>query len=226
MKLITSLNPGYELIYGLTPANYSMPGSPGGLARIDNLFGTKGYTHTFSTAPVVFGAFPSLHAGWATLEALVISHFFPRLTKFAWAYAGILYWATMYLTHHYLVDVVGGACLATAFFYLFLPASLRDPAVASGTRAISIPKHEQYDLETGPPRSSSPGASSSRSRSSAESDTQYASYRSPKSAATPKSGAPLIPSSSKNKKRSHKHTASIANLIKTDEGAEGAWSPV
>ena len=35
-------------------------------------------------------------------------------------YLGVLYWATVYLTHHYLIDVVGGACLATAFFHLYL----------------------------------------------------------------------------------------------------------
>ncbi|KJA17350.1 hypothetical protein HYPSUDRAFT_120911, partial [Hypholoma sublateritium FD-334 SS-4] len=113
--------PWYELIYGLTPANYGMKGSPGGLARIDTLFGSHTYTTGFTNSPLVFGAFPSLHAGNATLEALFLSHFFPQTTRYIWAYASVLYWATMYLTHHYLIDVVGGACLATAFFYFFLP---------------------------------------------------------------------------------------------------------
>jgi hypothetical protein len=102
-----------------------MPGSPGGLARIDALFHSNGYTVAFSTAPVVFGAFPSLHAGDATMAALFISHFWPYLRVYAWSYTGILYWATMYLTHHYLIDLVAGACLATAFFYLFIPQSLK-----------------------------------------------------------------------------------------------------
>ncbi|EDR02215.1 uncharacterized protein LACBIDRAFT_159277, partial [Laccaria bicolor S238N-H82] len=113
--------PWYELIHGLTPANYSMKGSPGGLSRIDALFHSHAYTVTFTNAPIPFGAFPSLHAGCATIEALCLSHFFPATTKYVWAYTGVLYWATMYLSHHYLIDVVGGACLATAFFYLFLP---------------------------------------------------------------------------------------------------------
>ncbi|KAG9057931.1 Aureobasidin resistance protein Aur1 [Serendipita sp. 407] len=46
--------PWYELIYGLTPANYGMPGSAAGLARIDALFGGTGYQTTFSGAPVPF----------------------------------------------------------------------------------------------------------------------------------------------------------------------------
>ncbi|KAG9092430.1 Aureobasidin resistance protein Aur1 [Ceratobasidium sp. 392] len=73
--------PWYELIYGLTPANYSIHGDPGGLARIDALFHSRGYTDGFSSSPLVFGAFPSLHSGSATIEALFVSHFFPQLRR-------------------------------------------------------------------------------------------------------------------------------------------------
>ncbi|KAL0563124.1 Phosphatidylinositol:ceramide phosphoinositol transferase (IPC synthase) [Marasmius crinis-equi] len=100
-------------------------------SQIDKLFHSSGYTTAFTNSPLVFGAFPSLHSGAATLEALFLSHFFPQTTKYAWAYAGVLYWATMYLTHHYLVDVVGGACMATAFFHLFLPDELKHPSAAT-----------------------------------------------------------------------------------------------
>lgn len=119
--------PWYELREGLIPANYSMRGSPGGLARIDSLFGAHGYTVAFSNAPVVFGAFPSLHAATATMESLFMSYFFPgtvRIGKvridlrvFYWGYTFWLYWCTMYLMHHYLIDLVAGGCLATMFFY-------------------------------------------------------------------------------------------------------------
>jgi hypothetical protein len=90
---------GYELSHGITPANYDMPGEAGGLARIDAIFHSKGYTTTFQHSPIVFGAFPSLHAGFATLEALFLSHYFPRWRVFYWTYAFILYWSTMYLTY-------------------------------------------------------------------------------------------------------------------------------
>ncbi|KAG8707126.1 Aureobasidin resistance protein Aur1 [Ceratobasidium sp. 395] len=90
--------PRYELIYGLTPANYSICGDPGGLARIDALFRSSGYTDGFSSSLLVFGAFPSLHSGSATIEALFVSHFFPQLRRYIWSYALVLYWSTMYLT--------------------------------------------------------------------------------------------------------------------------------
>ena len=99
--------PWYELREGLTPANYSMRGSPAGLARIDAIFGGFGYTMAFSGAPVVFGAFPSLHAATATCEALFLSYFFPIKIKIGslrfdaralyWTYCFWLYWSTMYL---------------------------------------------------------------------------------------------------------------------------------
>jgi hypothetical protein len=94
--------------------------------RIDRIFGGTGYTNTFGNAPLVFGAFPSLHAGTSTMEALFLTYFFPRYAPFYWAYAGTLYWATMYLTHHYLVDVVGGGCLALGCFYYFMPKQFKD----------------------------------------------------------------------------------------------------
>lgn len=117
--------PWYENLYGLAPANYSMQGSPAGLAAIDKLFGIDLYTSNFTASPLVFGAFPSLHAGNSVLEALFMSHCFPRLRPLFIAYAMWLWWATMYLSHHYAVDLVGGSLIAAIFFYVaktnFLP---------------------------------------------------------------------------------------------------------
>ncbi|KAG8707125.1 Aureobasidin resistance protein Aur1 [Ceratobasidium sp. 395] len=237
--------PWYELIYGLTPANYSIRGSAGGLARIDALFHSNGYANTFSASPVVFGAFPSLHSGCATMEALFISHFFPKLRRYIWCYAALLYWATMYLTHHYLIDVVGGTCLTVFAFYFFLPPTLRTPYDspspfastkmssvfangASGQGHVGIgrggrSKHEQYDEERGPWRSGSPGSSAGSRRSG---DGEAGPSQ------TPTSGMPFLPrgsgagrSSSKNQ-RAHRHTASIASLIRADERVDEGWSPI
>ncbi|BGP19154.1 hypothetical protein JCM10213_006500 [Rhodosporidiobolus nylandii] len=125
--------PWYELREGLVPANYGMRGSAGGLARIDALFGGHGYDKTFSGAPVPFGAFPSLHAGCSTMEALFLSHFFPKYRVFYWVYAFWLYWSTMYLTHHYLIDLVAGGSLTCIFFFYYLskmPDELRHPTTS------------------------------------------------------------------------------------------------
>lgn len=46
----------------------------------------------------------------------------------------------MYLTHHYLIDVVGGGCLATFFFYYLMPAELRE------WESGGVGRIEEYDL--------------------------------------------------------------------------------
>ncbi|KAH8668871.1 PAP2 superfamily protein [Xylariales sp. PMI_506] len=110
--------PWYENMYGLAPAHYGMQGSPAGLARVDALLGIDMYTTGFTTAPVPFGAFPSLHAADATIEALFMSHCFPQFRSLFIFYVGWLWWATMYLSHHYAVDLVAGSLLSAIVFFI------------------------------------------------------------------------------------------------------------
>ena len=155
--------PWYELREGITPANYSMRGSPAGLARIDALFHGHGYTIGFTNAPVVFGAFPSLHAATATCEALFMSYFFPIKAKVGrwyvdtrilyWCYCFWLYWSTMYLMHHYLIDLVAGGCLATMNFYIFRTEKLREAMekrIAEMEQAEHLRRGEPLDDDTLP----------------------------------------------------------------------------
>lgn len=242
--LLPCAPPWYEVIYGLTPANYSVKGSAAGLARIDKLFHSNGYTVTFSNSPVVFGAFPSLHSANATLEALFLSHFFPHTMKFVWAYAAVLYWATMYLTHHYLIDVVGGSCLAVFFFHVMLPDELKGPLSTAYPPNLNPvtggrSKYEIYDLDE--PRSNTRGARTGNGaimRDAADYDLEDISdresdeedlditYRSPVVPANPGSAAPLAKSITQPAKKSHRHTASIASLIRAEERADDGWSPI
>jgi hypothetical protein len=54
---------------------------PGGLLRIDRVFNSNGYTNTFGSAPLVFGAFPSLHSGCAVMEALFLATSSPSSSR-------------------------------------------------------------------------------------------------------------------------------------------------
>lgn len=145
--------PWYENMYGLAPANYSIPGSPAGLARIDKLFGVDLYTSSFTASPLPFGAFPSLHAGGATIEALFMSHAFPKLKPLFVVYALWLWWATMYLSHHYAVDLIGGGFLAAVVFYFtksrFLPRMQSDKNLRWDYDYVEVgeaPDEYGYDL--------------------------------------------------------------------------------
>lgn len=118
--------PWYKILHGLDPANYSMQGSPGGLARIDQLLHLDMYTTNFTkNSPVVFGAFPSLHSGSATMDALFLCWLFPKFAPLFVVYVTWLWWSTMYLTHHYFIDLMAGSFLSFAVFtytkYTHLP---------------------------------------------------------------------------------------------------------
>ncbi|KAI8914055.1 hypothetical protein DFJ77DRAFT_440934 [Powellomyces hirtus] len=108
--------PWYNDLYGFAPATYSMPGNPGGLARVDKLFGTHMYGNAFNNSPLVFGAMPSLHSGFAVLIMLFAMHFSRRLGSALMLYMCWQWWATMYLRHHYMSDLLVGALYSTVTY--------------------------------------------------------------------------------------------------------------
>ncbi|KAK4533310.1 hypothetical protein CCYA_CCYA16G4192 [Cyanidiococcus yangmingshanensis] len=107
--------PWYYEKFGFRPPSYSMKGDPALLDRIDDEFGVRFYKTMYATAgKVVFGTFPSLHAAWPYLMAI----FEPQQGRFLWAYVLWVWWAALYLQHHYLLDLVGGAIYAEFFYAL------------------------------------------------------------------------------------------------------------
>ena len=142
--------PWYKILYGLQSAHYGMHGSPGGLARIDQLLHINLYTNGFENSSVIFGAFPSLHSGCATMEALFFSYCFPFLRPLFIGYVCWLWWSTMYLTHHYFVDLMAGSVLSYIIFqytkYTQLP--LVDTSLFCRWSYSTI---EKYDMIKGNP---------------------------------------------------------------------------
>lgn len=137
--------PWYKILYGLESAHYGMHGSPGGLARIDHLLGINLYTSGFSNSSVIFGAFPSLHSGCATMEALFFSYCFPKLRPIFIGYVCWLWWSTMYLTHHYFVDLVAGSVLSYIIFQYTKCTHL--PVDTSLFSRWSYASVETYDMD-------------------------------------------------------------------------------
>lgn len=115
--LFPNAPPWYRLLYGLKKANYGMKGNPGGLSRIDKLLHANLYTSGFGNSPMVFGAFPSLHSADAVMEALFLAYVFPSSAPFVAGYVLWIWYATMYLTHHYFADLIGGGVLSLFVFY-------------------------------------------------------------------------------------------------------------
>jgi len=108
--------PWYLELYGTKPPSYSMSGDPAGLRNADTILKIKLFLSLYGNSPIVFGSFPSLHGAWP----IMITLFTPNGKVFkvmGSIYAGLVWWAAMYLNHHYLVDLLGGL-LIVLFCYM------------------------------------------------------------------------------------------------------------
>lgn len=111
--MLLSLNHlGYVEEYGYSPANYSLPGDPGGLVRVDALLDTTIYEGVFEQSPLVFGAFPSLHSAFAVCVTLFSFHLNRTVGILMIGYTLWMWWATLYFSHHWMVDLLGGGIYA------------------------------------------------------------------------------------------------------------------
>mmetsp|Transcript_5511 Transcript_5511/g.7730 ORF Transcript_5511/g.7730 Transcript_5511/m.7730 type:complete len:395 (+) Transcript_5511:144-1328(+) len=99
--------PWYPEVYGTQPPSYSMHGNPAGLTHADSILSFPLFSTIYGNSPVVFGSFPSLHGAWPLMMTL----FAPtRVLRGAGVvYASLVWWAAMYLGHHFFLDLLGGA---------------------------------------------------------------------------------------------------------------------
>eukprot|EP00833_Pecoramyces_ruminatium_P017099 jgi/Orpsp1_1/1191131/evm.model.d7180000083669.1 len=117
--------PWYYKNNGTEPADYTMHGDPAGLQRIDEIFHVDFYTSTFTTNPLPWGAWPSLHSGFAVYSAFFLIYLFPKYSPIFLLYVAWIWWATMYLGHHYFFDLLGGlvyalVCAISSIIYIII----------------------------------------------------------------------------------------------------------
>jgi hypothetical protein len=145
----------------------------------------------------------------------------------------------MYLSHHYLIDVVAGACMAVAFFHFFMPdeltgaAALAPPGGLAPGAGVGLGiggirgrnKYSVYDID--PPVNGHPTHNGMDEPVSDDEEMDIAyNYRSPAAGATEFAQAQAAGAHGQNAKKSHRHTASIASLIREGDRVEEGWSPI
>ena len=98
----------------------STPGNIGGLARFDKLIGVGVFEGIYAKSSNVFAAMPSLHAAY-----MMIVVFFAMKAKmkgwtfvFAIIMCGI-WFAAVYSSHHYILDIIAGMLCAVTGIALF-----------------------------------------------------------------------------------------------------------
>ena len=83
--------------------------SEAGFSRLDRLLGVSLFHRLYSTSPLKFGAFPSLHV--AVPMTVFLNHpWFGK--KFGAFHVVMIALSAIYIEHHYLVDALGGILLA------------------------------------------------------------------------------------------------------------------
>lgn len=115
--------PWYIEQYGYAMPTELIGGDPAGLARLDAFFGMEYFTSVYNQNAYVFGALPSGHTAYAVWFALNVRR--QGLRPLAWMYAAGMGFFAVYLSHHYLIDVLAGTALATAVFLLIHRTPLR-----------------------------------------------------------------------------------------------------
>lgn len=109
--------PWYSQVYGDQLATYDVRGDPAGLANTDTLINWPLFYGIYSEAPLVFASFPSLHGAWPIVIAYNVPSN-PIAQGVAWFYVFWVWWAAMYLNHHYLFDLIGSAFFASVGIFI------------------------------------------------------------------------------------------------------------
>ena len=110
-----------------------MPGSAAGLVRVDKVLGTHIYQNAFKASPLVFGAFPSLHGAFSCCCFFFVARY-SRKGAFLLGFYVLWQWfSTMYLRHHWRIDLLGGLIYSAFTFSIFYRSLVRiDRAFALG----------------------------------------------------------------------------------------------
>ncbi|OWB85458.1 hypothetical protein B5S33_g4125 [[Candida] boidinii] len=120
--LFPNAPPWFIHLYGENAtANYDMPGYAAGLTRVDVALGTHLNSNGFHKSPIVFGALPSLHSAMAVLSFFFICYYtrwyIPKILMFS--FVVFQWWVTMYLDHHWRLDLFVGLIYSLISFTIF-----------------------------------------------------------------------------------------------------------
>lgn len=129
---LPSSPPWFIHLYGINAhADYGTLGYAAGLIRVDTQLGTHLSTDGFHKSPIVFGACPSVHSAtaiccllWIACHRQIADGFsglkIVQITArvIVTTYVFVQWWATMYLDHHWRIDLLVGMFYSVFTFLL------------------------------------------------------------------------------------------------------------
>ena len=114
------------------------PGNVGGLERFDTLFNTNTFHSLYAKSSNVFAAMPSLHASYPLIVLFYgIKNKLGKINLvFAIIMAGI-WFAAVYNSHHYILDVLAGILCGTIGIGLFQWLATNNTSVKNGLKKFA-----------------------------------------------------------------------------------------
>jgi inositol phosphorylceramide synthase catalytic subunit len=99
-------------------ADLATPPNAAGLVRVDRLIGFPYFQSFYARASQVFGALPSMHCAYPMLGLLTAWRFAGPRARFAHlTYVIVMFSASVYLDHHWIIDgILGWAMAVVAVF--------------------------------------------------------------------------------------------------------------
>jgi membrane-associated phospholipid phosphatase len=111
--------PWYRILHG-SAVDVMTKSNAAGLLRFDQYFGVNLFRDIYAKGSNVFAALPSLHASYPLIGLFYA--FKQRTTSFKILFAVVMvgiWFSAIYLTHHYIIDVLLGiSCGVTGIFLL------------------------------------------------------------------------------------------------------------
>ncbi len=141
MNIITNLTyffypaaaPWYVEKFGFLQPLGPVPGDAAGLVKFERILGLNFFTENYHLGPVVFGAIPSMHAGFAMLGWLYSFQVNRKLAFALGVFVLSMSFSALYLQHHYMIDLVIGYIYALAAWGI-VEKFLKGPVARSYTK--------------------------------------------------------------------------------------------
>ncbi|BAV08715.1 PAP2 superfamily protein [Filimonas lacunae] len=111
--------PWYIQLHGFD-FNAATPGNTAGLDRFDQYFHTTIFKGLYTKSSNVFAAMPSLHAAYPSIVLYYgIKNRMGYINLLFALVVGGIWFAAVYSSHHYVLDVMAGICCAIIGFVIF-----------------------------------------------------------------------------------------------------------
>lgn len=104
--------PWYLHQYGTLPPTWETPPGLAGLEAFDRILDIRHFHDMYSKSSWVFGAIPSMHAAFPFMVAIISFFYLRAFFPFAALITLSVWFAAVYLRHHYVIDLLAGVLYA------------------------------------------------------------------------------------------------------------------